>query len=378
MFYFLAADDNKMERVWLSQPWKWLAVEIRKETETRIKYFSMRGNILKELQYIFQNEMQYVESRLQNMFVEIMSSTEDYKIQLTSKEEYTEDQITAILKEMAQKPKSVAFRLPPDKQLTHSIPRQIAEKRAIVIYDHETYFCVARDDEILDCLLIEMGCNEIETIDLKKGELDLYFLGFAHADHHPNLQDVEVNLSNTSNKCVFVWRGRKKVDASDLIESFKRKCTKVQIVFKSVNAESPTVWTNLAIDFMFESKSKLKQGYLQHFDKLRHDKDKDRPRYCALEHSDNNIWLYSPEDEECVTRLKSDIEASISKHCVRKGLLDVPAMKDLLQKHHLQCITKKDTIICTEDLNVDIVKILSKIATVDQLAKPNGNRFQYS
>jgi len=337
---------------------------------------------LRELQYMFTHEID-ANIVLHNMFIEIINTTDDFKIQLTSSEECSEDQINSILKEMAQKPKSVAFRLPPNKQLTHAIPRQIAEKRAIAIYDHETYFCVARDDEILDCLLIEMGCNEIETIDFKKGELDLNFLGFAHAGHHPNLQEVKVNQSNTSNKCTFVWRGRKKVNASDLIESYKRKCSKVQIVFKSVSGELTTDWTNLAIEFMFKSRSRLKQGYLQQFDKLRHDKGLDRARYCALEHSGNQIWLYSPEDDDCVTRLKCDIEASVTRLPVPKGLLEFPAMMDLLRTHHLNCVIKKDTIICTQDLNVDIVTILSDFPNSASTkpstqAKPDGNDIQCS
>jgi len=192
-----------------------------------------------------------------------------------------------------------------------------------------------------------------------------------------------VNQSSTSNKCVFVWRGRKKVNATDLIESYKTKCRKVQIVFTSFIGESTTDWTNLAIEFMFESKSKLKEGYLQQFDKLRHDKDKDRPRYCALEHSDNKIWLYSPEDEECVARLKRDIEASVTWHRVPKGIYDDPAMRELLRKHPLQCAPKKDTIICTQDLNLDIVTILSNLhnsasTEPSAQAKPVGNSIQHS
>ena len=320
----------------------------------------MRGNILRELQYMLTHELD-ANTVIHNMFVEIINTTDDFKIQFTSSEECSEDRIKSVLKEIAQKPKSFSFKIPPNKQLAHAIPTQIAEKRAIVFYEHGTFYCVTRNDDVLDRLLIEMGCTEKETIDLKKSELDLYFLGFGHADHHPNLKEVEVNQSSTSNKCVCIWRGRKKVDACDLIKSYKSKCSRVQIVFKSFNGETTTDWTNLAIDFMFESKSKLKQGYLQQFDKLRHDKGQDRARYCALEHSDNKIWLYSPEDNECVTRLKSDIEASITQHPVPKGLLDVPAMRDLLQKQHLECMKKNDTIICTQNLNADIVTILSNI-----------------
>jgi len=350
------------EREWLSQPWKRLTVEFRKETDTRTKSFSMNGNILSELQYTFKTEMKYVESTLHNMFVEIMNNTDDFKIQLTSKEEYTEDQIKAILKAIALKPKSFAFRLQSNDKLRHAIPTQIAEKKAIAINDHGTFVCIARDDDVLDRLLFEMGYSEIEKIDLNKRELDLHSLGLVPANIHSNLAKVDINQADTPNRCVFRWQGRKKAKAVDLVEAFKNKCNKVQIVFESSNenGEPSTNWTNLAIELMFESKRKLKEGYLQQFNNLRYDKRLKRKRFCALEHSDKRIWLYSPEDLECVTKLKSDIEASVTRHQVRKGLLGLPAMRNLLQKHHLKCCTMKDTIICTQDINLEIITIISK------------------
>jgi len=366
----------------LSQPWKGLTVEFRKETDKRTKTVSMKGNILRELQYTFQNEMKYVESRLHNMFVEIMNNTDDFKIQLTSQEEYTEDQIKSILKDIALKPKSFAFRLQSNDKLRHDVPTQIVEKRAMVIYDHGTFVCIAQDDDVLDRLLFEMGYSEIEKIDLNKRELDLHSLGLVHAHIHPNIANVDVNQVDTPNRCVFRWQGRKKGNAVDLIEAFKNKCNKVQIVFEALkeNGESSSDWTNLAIELMFESKRKLKEGYLQQFNDLRYDKRLKRKRFCALEHSGKRIWLYSPEDEECVKRLKSDIEASVTRHQVCKDNLGLPAICELMQKHPAKCLKQKNTIICTHDLTAEFVKILSNIphsASEEQLhvaqAKTDGN-----
>jgi len=338
---------------------------------------------LRELQYIFQHELDYANTVLHNMCVDIVRNTDDFKIQLISTEEYTEDRIKAELQKLALKPRSFSFKLDPVNRLTHIIPRQIADKKAIAFYEHGAFFCVARDDDVLDGLLIKLDYNEIETIDLTKSELDLNSLGLVHAGLHPNIKKVEVDQTNTPNRCVFSWRGRKKVDAVDLIKAYKSQCKKVEIVFESFNGESSSDWTNLAIEFMFESKSKLKLGYFQQFKKLRYDKNLHRPKFCALEHSENKIWLYSPENEVCVTALKSDIERSISRHHVRKGLLDVTALKHLLQKHSLKCSTMKDNIICTEDLNVEIVTVLSNFqnyVSVEQLAqpKPDGNGIQDS
>jgi len=379
VFYF-------SERDWLSQPWKRLTVDFRKETDTRIHTFSMNGNNLRELQYAFQNEMKYVESRFPSMHVEIINNIGDFKIQITSKEEYTEDQIKAILNEIAQKPKSFAFSIPPNSQLTtNAIPRQIAEKGAIVIYEQGKFFCVARDDDVLDRLLIEMGFNEIETIDLKKSELDLHSLGLVHADLHPNLEKVENDQTYTPYRWVFSWRGRKKADAGEMIQAFKNKCNKVQIVFEFLNGESSTDWTYLAIELMFESKSKLKRDYSKLFNNLRYDKRIKGRRSCALEHSDNKIWMYSPEDEECVKRLKSDIEASVTRHQVCKDILGLPAIKDLMEKHPLKCLKQKNAIICTQDLTAVVVIILSNSphsASEEHLhvaqAKPDGNDIQNS
>ena len=393
---FSATSDNECKRYWLSQPWKSLTVEFRQDKDTQMQTFTMMGNILRELQYIFQHELDYANTVLHNMCVYIVRKTDDFKIQLISEEEYTEDRIKAELQKLALKPKSFSFKLDPVNRPTHIIPSQIADKKAIAFYEHGEFYCVARDDDVLDDLLIKMDCNEIETIDLTKSELDLISLGIEHAGIHPNLKKVEVDETNTPNRCVFSWRGRKKADAVDLIKSYKSQCKKVEIVFESFNGESSTDWTNLAIEFMFESKSKLKLGYFEQFKKSLYDKNLQRQfdklcrakgqyraRYCALEHSDKKIWLYSPEDDACVARLKSDIEGSISKHCVRKGLRDVPAMRDFLQKHQLKCIIKKDTIICTHDLDVAIVTILSHIpnsASTEPFAqaKHDGNGIQYS
>jgi len=377
---YISDKDNKD---WLSQPWKTLTVELQKEQDKEIKYFKMHGNILRELQYIFQNEIEYAEHMLFNMGVEIKSDTDEFKIRVTSKEDYTADRIQAVLEQIALKPKSFAFKSGSIKCHPQNTPRQIAEKRAMVIYDHGTFFCVARDDDVLDRLLNEIGYNEIETIDLKKSELDLHSLGLVHADLHPNLEKVENDQSNTPYRWVFSWRGRKKADAGELIQAFKNKCNKVQIVFESSNGESSNNWANLAIELMFESKSKLKMGYLKLFNKLRYDKRVKERRYCALEHSDNKIWLYSPEDEECVKRLKSDIEASVTRHQVCKGMLSLPAIRDLMKKHPLKCLKQKDTIVCTQDLTAEIVTILSNIphsASDEQLhvaqAKSDGNGTQ--
>ena len=345
----------------------------------------MRGSLLKELQYIFTHEID-ANTVLHNMFVEIINSTDDFKIQLTSSEECSEGRITSILNEIAQKPKSFSFRLPPNNYLTHATPQQIAEKRAMVINDHDTFFCVARDDEVLDRLLVEIGYNEIETIELKKTEIDLHSLGLVHADLHPNLEKVKIDQTNTSNRCVFMWRGRKKADAGKLIQAFKNKCNKVQIVFESSNRESSNNWTDLAIELMFESKSKLKRGYSKLFNNLRYDKRLKRRRFCALEHFITSIWMYSPEDEECVKRLKSDIEASVTRHQVCKDILGLPAIKGLMEKHPLKCLKQKNTIICTQDLTAEVVvSILSNSphsASEEQLhvaqAKPDGNDIQNS
>jgi len=382
MFY-ISDKDNKD---WFSQPWKTLTVELQKEQDKAIECFTMHGNILRELQYIFQNEIEYAETVLFNMCVEIKSETDDFKIRVTSQEDYTEERMKAAIEQVALKPKSFALKSGSIKCHPQYIPRQIAEKRAIVIYDHGTLVCVARDDEVLDRLLVEIGYNEIETIELKKTEIDLHSLGLVHADLHPNLEKVKIDQTNTSNRCVFMWRGRKKADAGKLIQAFKNKCNKVQIVFESSNRESSNNWTDLAIELMFESKSKLKRGYSKLFNNLRYDKRLKRRRFCALEHFITSIWMYSPEDEECVKRLKSDIEASVTRHQVCKDILGLPAIKGLMEKHPLKCLKQKNTIICTQDLTAEVVvSILSNSphsASEEQLhvaqAKPDGNDIQNS
>ena len=377
MFYISANKD------WFSQPWKTLTVEFRKEQDKGIKCFTMHGNILRELQYIFQNEIEHAENVLLNMCLEIKSDTDDLKIRVTSQEDYTEDRMKAAIEQIALKPKSFALKSGSIKCLPLYTPRQIAEKRAIVIYEHETCFCVARDDDALDRLLIEMGYNETETIDLKKSELDLHSLGLVHADLHPNLEKVEIDQTNTPKRWVFRWLGRKKADAGELIQAFKNKCNIVQIVFESSNGGSSYNWTCLAIELMFESKSKLKRDYSKLFNNLRYDKRIKGKRSCALEHSDNKIWMYSQENEECVKRLKSDIEASVTRHQVGKDILGLPAIKDLMEKHPLKCLKQKNTIICTQDLTAVVVTLLSNIphsASEEPLAqaKLDGNGIQNS
>jgi len=353
---------------WFDLPWKKITIEYWKEQMDHNKHIIdiVNGDMCRPLQYILSHDLDYANRLLNNVYYDVKSVNEQGEviIELICKEEYSQEEIETRLVKMASS--TVSHVLPLDKIQINRIPQHPASQikgKAVVIYGHKTLFCLARDDEVLDELLFHLGYCEQEEVTLKKKEINLRALGLEKATLHPNLHKVEVVQNATTPKCVFTWRGRKKVqNAIELIDVFKKNCRKERISFC---LEDGYDWTHLAIELMFESGVKLKEVYFQLFKKLLYKSSLNRYLHCVLQHSDQQIWMYSYEDEEFVKKLKCNILSSISLHrAVRKDIFGRKDMKEVLSKHEkkIKCDVKKGTIICTSDVDIDIIQVLSTVS----------------
>jgi len=365
---------------WFVQPWKKITVVYWKDgMDGHKRYIKLvTGDIVRSLQFSFSCDLDYVNKHFSDndLRYQLIQGHKQYEfiLELICKEECEYDEMVTILQTMASRPASAAKHLEEMDNLPLQKARQINERKALVFYEQQTVFCVAQDEATLDRLLFEMGYCETDTYERNKNDLDLQALGLQTARLHPNLNSI--GLDKTSTKWVFVWKGRKKEQAADLIKRFISQCKKIQIVFQYSNKGTEVDWTNLAVNLIFVSKRKITHVYLPSFNRIWDNKTKKSIRFFALETSNNQIWLYSPEDQPCVEALKAEVEASITRHTVSKDLMGHPEMTRLLTKHKPKLSThkydsKSFVIVCTSDINVDVLEVLTKITDVSQ--KPPAN-----
>jgi len=338
------------------------------------------ANIIKSLQYIISSNWNDAYKLSNNIFLEPKEVIDESGVigmlELVCSRIYTEDEVYKLLEKMALRPARCTLTSKQVKGIDLKKPSSVVDKKAVVIHDQDALFCFARDEDALDEMLFEMGYCETETIEIKKKELDLQALGLDQVRFDSHLH--KVSFDKASNKWEFTWRGRKRKKASAMIEYYKNTyCKKVLIAFKS-SSRGEDDWTNLAIEHMFENKGQLKKGYFWSFNRIWNDKDQKEIRFCALEHSNNQIWLYSPENMDCIRALKTEVENSITRHQVSKVIMDDPQMKQVLDKQKHKWTkhasdSKSVTIVCTSDINLDITIVISKLTDNQSQNQPSND-----
>ncbi|XP_052772187.1 uncharacterized protein LOC128211436 isoform X2 [Mya arenaria] len=184
-------------------------------------------------------------------------------------------------------------------------PKEICDKKAIVLRHDMTLYCVAGMMNNLDNLLTEMNYNEEDVADLANCHINLAALDI-ESFKHPYVESIKIN--DQEQKCNIIWRGRIRERWEDLLKKFLNSCQRYEvhfdeeIAFKSYKEEAQKV--------IFNPDGTMNMSYIGHLTMKHNLKDRKCDLF-ALTKENGAIILYG--QGENVLLLKTGIENSMCR-----------------------------------------------------------------
>ncbi|WAR21250.1 hypothetical protein MAR_015224 [Mya arenaria] len=251
------------------------------------------------------------------------------------------------------------------RQISNKGPMQVVHGSAIVIKHDTKIICVSESIDCLDRLLVEMGYNEVEILDIKQFGPNLSLLGIQDVCLHPNIQSISVQ--HRQHACSLEWKGRAIKKGDVLIREFLKSCSERNIEF--VEGDKLRPYTELACKVIFDADGDINQHYVMYL--KRTSTSKKICTHFSLVQKDGRLVLYGRDGD--VDILKNNVEGSISKHNLGKKLFTQSDVLSFLEKNKekLWYDTGTGALVCTTDLSQEVEDLCTRI-TLREVFKVNS------
>ncbi|XP_052772512.1 uncharacterized protein LOC128211585 isoform X2 [Mya arenaria] len=250
------------------------------------------------------------------------------------------------------------------RQISNKGPMQVIHGSAIVIKHDTKIICVSESIDCLDRLLVEIGYNEVELLDIKQFGPNLSLLGIQDVCLHPNIQNISVQ--HRQHTYSLEWKGRAIKKGDVLIREFLKSCSERNIEFVEGDKRRP--YTELACKVIFDTDGDINQCYDMYL--KRTSTSKKICTHFSLVQKDGRLVLYGRDGD--VDILKNNVEGSISKHNLEKKLFTQSDVLSFLEKNKekLWYDTRTGALVCTTDLSQEVEDLCTRI-TLTEVFKVN-------